>query len=333
MPAGRHQIPNKLQGTKSKIGNKFVWVIGHWILEFLWDLGFGIWDFIMIPFFDYKSPNSIEETIQLLWQAEGKAKIIAGGTDLMIGLRNGDQNPRVIIDVTRIEELRKIEEKDGTISVGAGVTHSEIASSPLIKKCARVLSDATSEIGSPQIRNLGTIGGNIVNASPAADSLPPLMVLNAIGVVASKEGQRQIPISQLFKGPYETSLKPHELLVRVTFQKISPDMKSSFVRLARRDAMAIARMSVAIVLGMEKGKKRIKDIRIAAGSVTPTPRRFSEVEDLLRENPLDEKTLQETALKVSEVMINQTGIRLSTSYKHPVIEALFVRGMRKALEG
>ena len=286
----------------------------------------------MIPPFDYKSPNSIEEAIQLLWESNGKAKIIAGGTDLMIGLRNGDQNPRVIIDVTRIEELRKIEEKDRTLSVGAAVTHSEIASSPLIKKYAKVLSDAASEIGSPQIRNLGTIGGNIINASPGADTLPPLMVLNAMGVVASKEGERQVPIFQLFKGPYEISLKPHELLARVTFQKLSPGMKSSFVRLARRDAMAIARMSVAIVLEMDERNKRIKDIRIAAGSVTPTPQRFSEAEDLLRENPPNEKTLQEAALKVTETMINQTGIRLSTSYKHPVIEALFIRGMRKALE-
>jgi CO/xanthine dehydrogenase FAD-binding subunit len=285
----------------------------------------------MIPPFNYKSPNSIEEAIALLWEADGKAKIIAGGTDLVIGLRNGDQNPQLIIDVTRIEELRKIEEKKGTISIGAAATHSEISSSPLIKKCAKVLSDAASEIGSPQIRNLGTIGGNIVNASPAADTLPPLMVLNAIGVVVSKEGEKEVPIYQLFKGPYETSLKPHELLVRVTFQKLSSGMRDSFVRLARRDAMAIARMSVAIILDMEKRKKRIKDIRIAAGSVTPTPQRFLEAEDLLRGKSPDEETLQRASYKVSETMINRTGIRASTPYKRPVIEALFMRAIRNAL--
>ncbi len=287
----------------------------------------------MIPPFDYKSPSSIEEAIQLLWQADGKAKLIAGGTDLVIGLRNGDQNPWLVIDVTGIEELRRIEETDGTISIGAAVTHSEIASSPLIDKWAKVLADAVSEIGSPQIRNLGTIGGNIVNASPAADTLPPLMVLNAIGKVVSKEGEKQVPIYQLFKGPYETSLRPHELLIGVTFQKLSLGIRSSFVRLARRDAMAIARMSVAIVLDMEKRTKRIKDIRIAAGSVTPTPQRFSEAENLLRKESLDQKNLEGAARKVSESMINQSGIRPSTSYKRPVIEALFVRAMRKALEG
>ncbi len=287
----------------------------------------------MIPPLDYKSPDSIEEVIQLLWQADGKAKLIAGGTDLVIGLRSGDQRPRFLIDITGIGELRKIEERDGTISIGAAVTHSEIASSSLMKKRVKVLSDAASEIGSPQIRNLGTIGGNIVNASPAADTLPPLMVLNAVGKVVSKEGEKHIPIYQLFRGPYETSLKPHELLVEITFQKLSPGIRSSFVRLARRDAMAIARMSIAIVLEMEKRKKQIKDIRIAAGSVTPTPQRFSQVEDFLRKKEPDEKSLQEAALKISAAMINKTGVRPSTSYKRPVIEALFIRGMQKAFEG
>ncbi len=285
----------------------------------------------MIPPFDYKSPSSIEEAIQLLWQADGKAKLIAGGTDLVIGLRNGGQNPRLIIDVAGIEELRKIEEKGGTISIGGAVTHSEIASSPLINKWAKVLADAASEIGSPQIRNLGTIGGNIVNASPAADTLPPLMVLNAMGKLVSKEGERQVPVYRLFKGPYETNLKPQELLIEVTFPRLPRGTRSSFLRLARRDAVAIARMSVAIVLEMEKRTKRIKDIRIAVGSVTPTPQRFSEAEDFLRKKSPDDNALREAGLKVSEAMINQTGIRPSTSYKRPAIEALFIRAMKKAL--
>jgi CO/xanthine dehydrogenase FAD-binding subunit len=287
----------------------------------------------MIPPFDYKTPNTIGEAIDLLWKTDGKAKIIAGGTDLVIGLRNGGHTPQLIIDITRIEALRKIEEKNGAISIGAAVTHSEIASSPLITKYAKVLSDAASEIGSPQIRNLGTIGGNIINASPAADTIPPLLVLNAIGRVVSREGEKEVPLLQLFKGPYETNLKPHELLVQIRFPKLSSGMRGGFIRLARRDAMAIARMSVAIVLEMEKGKKQIKDIRIAAGSVTPTPRRFSEAEDLLRGKSPSEENLQRASLKVSETMINRTGIRPSTSYKRPVMEALFIRAMRKAIEG
>ena len=287
----------------------------------------------MIPPFNYKVPNTIEEAIELLWQAGGKAKIIAGGTDLVIGLRNGDLSPQFIIDITKIEDLRKIVEKNGTVSIGAAVTHSEIASSSLVKKYGKVLSDAASEIGSPQIRNMGTIGGNIINASPAADTIPPLMVLNAMGRVVSKEGEREVPLGQLFKGPYKTNLKPHDLLVQITFQKLPPETKSSFVRLARRDAMAIARMSVAIVLQMEKRKSRIKDIRISAGSVTPTPQRMSEAETFLKGKSPDEESLQKASLKVSEAMIKRSGIRASTAYKRPVVEALFIRALRKALEG
>lgn len=285
----------------------------------------------MIPPFDYKTPNTIEEACDLLWKAEGRAKIIAGGTDLVIGLRSGVRTPHSLIDIGRIKELRKIEERNGTVSIGAAVTHSEIAASSLVKKYGKVLSDAASEIGSPQIRNLGTIGGNIVNASPSADTIPPLMVLNAKGKVVSKEGERQVSLYQLFKGPYETNLKPHELLVQITFQKLSSNMKSSFIRLARRDAMAIARMSVAIILRIEKN--RIKDVRIAVGSVTPTPQRMSGAEVFLKGKSPDEESLQKASLKVSDTMIRQSGIRPSTSYKRPVVEALFVRAMRKALEG
>jgi len=288
---------------------------------------------MMIPSFDYKIPKTLQEACDLLWQAEENAKIIAGGTDLVIGLRNGDQKPPFIIDITRIEELRKIEEKNGTVSVGAAVTHSEIASSSLVKKYGKVLSDATSEIGSPQIRNIGTIGGNIINASPAADTVPALIVLDAVGRVASKEGEKEIPLVQLFKGPYETNLKPHEILVQVQFKKLPSGVRSSFVRFARREAMAIARMSVAIILQMEKGKDRIEDIRVSAGSITPTPQRMSDAEAILKGKLPDEGLLKMASRKVSETMIYQSGIRPSTSYKRPVVETLFIRAMRKVLEG
>jgi len=287
---------------------------------------------MIIPPFDYKIPKALDEACRLLWQADGKAKIIAGGTDLVIGLRNGDLYPQSLIDITKIEELRKIEEKNGTVSIGAAVTHSEIASSPLLRKFGKILSEAASEIGSPQIRNLGTIGWNIINASPAADTIPPLMVLDAMAKVVSKEGEKEVPLGQLFKGAYQTSLKPYEILVQIKFQKPPSDMKSSFVRLARREAMAIARMSVAIALRMGQKKGLTEDIRISLGAVTPTPQRMSDVEAYLKGKYPDEELLKMASKKVSEAVIRRTGIRPSTSYKRPVVEALFIRAMRKALE-
>lgn len=283
----------------------------------------------MIPPFDYKTPRTVEEACDLLWEFRNKAKIIAGGTDLVIGLRNGALRPQCLIDITRIEDLRRIEERDGMVFIGAGVTHSELASSPLVRRYGKVLSEAASWVGSPQIRNLGTLGGNIINASPAADTLPPLMVLDAIGRVASKEGDREVPLCQLLSGPYKTILNPYEILSQVRFPKLLSSTKSSFIRLARREAMAVARMSVAIILHLVRDQ--IEDIRISVGSVTPIPQRISEAEAVLKGKSPDEKGLQLAASKVSERMILQSGIRPSTSYKRPVIEALFIRAMKEAL--
>ena len=287
----------------------------------------------MIPSFDYKTPKILKEACDLLWESGGKAKLIAGGTDLVISLRNGDLKPQCLIDITNIEGLRKIVEKNGMISIGAAVTLSEIASSPAVKKYGEILSDAASEIGSPQIRNVGTIGGNIVNASPAADTLPPLVVLDAVARVVSKLGERDVPLLQLFKGPYKTSLKPFEILTQVSFKKLPSGVRSSFIRLARREGMAVARMSVAVVLQREEGSDRIEGIRISAGAITPLPQRMSDVEAILKGKSPDEKVLQKASLKVSDTMIRQSGIRPSTSYKAPVAEALFIRAMRKALKG
>lgn len=286
----------------------------------------------MITPFDYKIPKTLEEARHLLWEAGGKAKIIGGGTDLMISLRKGDLKPPCLIDVTKIAELRNIHEKNGILSVGAAVTHAELASSPLVRGYAPVLSEAASAIGSPQIRNIGTIGGNIVNASPAADTIPPLMVLNAIGKVVSKEGEKELPVDKLFQGPYETRLKPHEILVQISFQKLPPDFRSAFVRLARREAMAIARISVAVVLKKDRIKGTIEEIRISLGAVTPTPHRIFDAEALLKGRDPDEDLLGKASRMVSQTMIQWSGVRQSTSYKAPVAESLFLRAVRKCLE-
>ncbi len=285
----------------------------------------------MIPAIDYRTPSTLKEACDLLWDIREEAKIVAGGTDLVIGLRKGDLRPRCLVDITRIEEIREIEEEGDWISIGAGVTHSELASSPLLNRFGKVLSEASSSVGSPQIRNLGTLGGNIVNASPAADTLPPLMVLDAVARVASREGERDIPLVQLFNRPYETILKPFEILTHVRFSKLPAAARSGFIRLARREAMAIARMSVAVIARLEGG--RFRDIRISAGSVTPTPCRMSEAERVLKERVPDEESLRLAARRVSETMIGWSGVRPSTSYKKPVVEVLFIRAIRMALEG
>jgi CO/xanthine dehydrogenase FAD-binding subunit len=286
----------------------------------------------MIPPFEYQSPGTLTEACRLLGEWGPRGKIIAGGTDLVVSLRKGEAQPQILIDITRIPELRRIEEAGGKIRVGAAVTHGEIASSKLIQRYGKVLSDAASWLGSPQIRNLGTIGGNIVNASPAADTLPALMVLEATGRVLSPGMDREVPLSDLLRGPYQSTLNPDELLAQISFPKLSSDFRTGFIRLARRAAMAISRMSVAVVLRMTQGENRIEEVRISAGAVTPTPHRMSEAESILKGKTPDEGTMKQAAQCISDTMVRWSGVRPSTSYKAPVVEALFLRCMRQALE-
>lgn len=284
----------------------------------------------MIPNFEYRVPKTLMEACDLLWQYGKRAKVIAGGTDLVISLRNGVIKPGLLIDITHLPELRRIEERNDLISIGGAVTHSEIASSFIVQRYGRILSEASSQIGSPQIRNLGTIGGNIVNASPAADTVPPLMVLEAKAKILSKEGEKEIPFGSLFRGPYQCALQPYEILVSVSFKKLSSFMKGSFIRLARRDGMAIARMSVSVIL--QRDGDLIEDVRISVGAVTPIPNRMKEAESLLKYRRFDLDLLKTASEKVSSEMVSQSGIRPSTSYKKPVVEALVERAIRQAFE-
>lgn len=282
----------------------------------------------MIPPFQYKVPKNLQEACDLLWEYREKARVIAGGTDLIIALRNGLLRPEFLIDITHIAELRKIEEKDGAISIGGAITHSEIAASPIINTYGKILSKAASQIGSPQIRNIGTIGGNIVNASPAADTIPPLMVLEAMGRVVSKEGEKEVPLGSLFRGPYESALLPHEILVSLSFKKLPFPMEDSFIRLTRREGMAISRMSIAVLLQREGN--RMKEVRISIGAITPTPQRMKEAESLLKNQPFDLERVRIASKKISSEMVLRSGVRPSTSYKSPVVEALIIRAIQQA---
>jgi CO/xanthine dehydrogenase FAD-binding subunit len=284
----------------------------------------------MMPTFDVHVPVSLSEACGLLRRADGTARIIAGGTDLIIGLRNGSIRPACLVDVTQIAEMTTIEEKGEQIVVGAAVTHATIGASPLARCYAKALSEAASVMGSPQIRNLGTIGGNIVNACPAADTLPALMVLDATARVVSPVEEKELPVCDLVSGPYRTMLQPYEIVTHIRFRKLQPGARTGFVRLARREGMAIARMSIAVIV-VRDTHGRIEDVRISTGALMPTPQRVAEVEAVLRGKVPDGKLLELAARRLSQVVLTQTGIRPSTSYKKPVVEALFVRAMCEAL--
>lgn len=282
--------------------------------------------------FTYLHPKNISETLVLLEQYKRKAKILAGGTDLLIELRKdqGFEELEVVINIAHLVELIYIHEDGDWIRIGANTPHIDLVKSTLLQKQVSALPDAARTVGSPQIRSRGTIGGNIMNASPAADVVPVLVALDAILTFRSAQGERQVAITEIFEKPYQTNIPPEELLVEIAFRKLPPTAKSAFIKLGRRNALAIARMNVAVVI--DQGEDGIiQDIRIAPGSTTPKPTRIKIAEGVLLGHKPTEELIERAGFKVSEEMINLSGYRWSTDYKNPVIEVLTCRGIRKAL--
>jgi carbon-monoxide dehydrogenase medium subunit len=278
--------------------------------------------------FDYIAVETIAEACSVLAGHGTELSILAGGTDLLIELRRGTTKaPKVVLDISGAPELGGIEEAGGSITIGPLTTHTELLRSDLAQKFAPLLGSAASAIGSPQIRDRGTVGGNIMNAAACADTVPPLIALGATVTLQSKEGRREMALADLFVKPYQTKAKPDEMLTAVRFPKLPLGARSAFIKLGRRNALSISRMSVAAVL--EVGSDgRINDARIVPGAAFPTWKRVPEAEEMLIGQKPGAKLFAAAGTKVSEEMIKATGRRWSTEYKEPVIAVL----VRRALE-
>jgi len=283
--------------------------------------------------FNFIRPDNLEEACDLLVRYKDRAKLIAGGTDLIIALRE-EKLPNcleIIIDISNLEELNHIKEEGKYIRIGSGVKHAEIAKNKLIKKYAPVLSMAASVVGSPQIRNRGTIVGNIVTASPAADTIPALIVLDSILVIRKGKEKRKMFLKDVFEGPNKVNLKSDEIVCEIYFEKLPLDAKSDFIKLARRNAVDKSRMNIAVVAQQNKSKE-ITDIRISVGSLTPAPERFKDAEDLLLGEIPTQDLIQKAGKKIAEEMINKSGYRWSTEYKEPVVKSLIDRVLNRIVE-
>ena len=284
----------------------------------------------MIPFTLIRA-ESLQQALDFLSREGSNAKIIAGGTDLMVELRDlspDAKGPDTILDITPVDEIRGIKDDGGTITVGALTPHREISTSPIILQAAPLLASACSTVGATQHRNIATIGGNVINGSPAADSVPALIALNAEAVFQSKSGERVSPLKDIYLKPYQTDIKDDEILTAVRFTRLPDGATSSYIKLGRRNALAISRMNVAVVLIIKDGK--ITEARISPGSTTPTPDRITPAEDILIGKEPGEELFRRAGKSVAEEMINRSGRRWSTPYKEPVIAALTTRALREA---
>lgn len=283
-----------------------------------------------MPRFDYVRAHTIEQALQLLADLAHVSRPLAGGTDVLVLVRHEKPTFDRVVDISRVPEMKVIERRGDEIAIGANVTFTEAAESHLLQEFAACLVEASLTVGGPAIRNAGTLGGNTINAAACADGVPSLVCLDAVAHLRSLAGSRSLPVSELIQGANRTGLRPGELLTHFTFPVPPAGTRQAFIKLGRRNAQAISRLSMAAA-GHLDAAGRIDYVRLAPGAAMPSPRRIAEVEEFLLGQAPSDALLAAAGQKTAEAMIAVTGRRWSTEYKEVAIQALAERALRRAL--
>jgi CO/xanthine dehydrogenase FAD-binding subunit len=291
---------------------------------------------VLVRRLEVLQPANLAEALEFKSDHGDRCRIIAGGTDQMIALREEPATAQaaVLMDISGLGELKGITQlaaEDGcqSIRVGALASHTDIETSSLICEQAKLLAHASAEVGSPQIRNMGTIGGNICNGAPCADTLPALLALDGTATVESVRGKRNLPVAELLPEPYNPTLAADEIVISFEFRAPAATMGTGFVKLGRRNALSLSRMSIAVILDIN-GTGKIDAARIAAGSVAPAAVRFPEIEAYLKDREANSETFETAGKAMADAMIAVTGRRWSTPYKEPVVASLLIRALELA---
>jgi CO/xanthine dehydrogenase FAD-binding subunit len=281
---------------------------------------------------EYLAPKTLERLLKDLQGKAGQVKFVAGCTNVIPDLRARAVSPKFLVNLQGLEGMSGITEEKDAVSVGALTTMTDLAVSEIIKTWAPALASAAGQMGNPLIRNRATLGGNLADASPAADSAPPLLSLEAvIHTVRADGGKREIPVDRFFEGPHRTVLGEEEILTRVTFPKPKDPSKSAYIKLGLRNASAISVVSVALLIEMEG--ENCRKARVALGSVAPTPMRAYGVEKTLEGKKIDE-TIKDTCADLIKGEISPiSDIRASAEYRRWTASVLFRRAIQAAMEG
>jgi len=278
----------------------------------------------MLPEFDLLMPKALPEALELLAEGAPDVTPIAGGTGLLVDMRAGLRRPGVLMDLAGLDELGAIRRDDGHVVVGAGVTVAELLDDPLIAQHAPVLRQGAEVFANPLVRNRATVGGNLVYASPAADTAPPLLVLGAEVELVSQDGSRRVPLEEFITGVRQTTCCRNELLASVRWPVPPPNAAAAFRKLALRKADAISVVSVAVMVQRD-GQDRWADVRIAMGAVAPTPLRAHAAEDLLRGQSPTPAAIAEAAHLAADATCCVDDVRASAAYRKRVTDALVRR--------
>lgn len=265
------------------------------------------------------SPRNELEALDLINQREGILPI-AGGTNVLVDIKQGKFRPDALLDLSNIEGWKKIEAVEGGLEIGSLVTHSELEVNPLVRKSFLALAMAASAVGSPQIRNRGTLGGNLQSASPAADCVPPLLVFDATLTLVSLSGRREVSVEDFFLGAGKTVRRPHELISKISL-KNSPNQVSIFKKAGLRKALAISLVNLAACFEIDE-QNRCRRARVAFGSVAPTPIRAKGIEAFLMGQIIDSDLVKKFSEIVGKEISPITDVRASAAYRKYLAEEL-----------
>jgi carbon-monoxide dehydrogenase medium subunit len=280
--------------------------------------------------FEYFEPRTLKEAIGLLVKYKRRARILAGGTDLMIEMKGGYVKPKYLINLKKIKGLDKISysKKEG-LSIGSLVTWTNILSSKPIHQYYPILWEAASQIGCPQVRNMGTIGGNICHASPSADSAPALIVYGAQCVITGPRKDRVIPIEEIFAGVQKISLKEGEILTGFRLPTPDTGSKGTYLTFSLRRAMDLPIVGVGVLIKASNGI--FQEVKIALGAVAPTPIRARRAESFLCGKPVNEESIRKA---VGEAVMESkpiTDVRASQDYRLALVEELTYRAIKQCI--
>ena len=284
---------------------------------------------ITVQFQEYFDPKRIDEALKILSKYGKEIKVIAGGTDLLIQYYDRLYEVNGWLDLKNIKELKDIRINKNQMEIEAMVTHAQLEKSQDIKKYFPVLNQAAADIGSPQIRNRGTIGGNIVNASPAGDLLAPLMAYDAQFRLLSMQGEKIVPAEEFFIGPKKTILEPAQLLTQIILPFPEKKTYGCWIKIGKRKALIIATITLALVVEMAEDNKTVKDVRTCLSSVAPTPIEIKEIRKNMVGKNFDQLDFTELGQIVEDKIFPIDDIRGTREYRKDVAKEIMINALEE----
>jgi carbon-monoxide dehydrogenase medium subunit len=279
-------------------------------------------------------PTTVQEASRLSRENGPGGRFLAGGTDLIIAMKEKGLVPKYVIDLKRIPGLAGIRENgDGTISIGALTTMRSIETSPLIKRKYPFLAQSAAEVGSIQIRNRATVGGNMANATPSADVAPTLIALNATAKIAGESDERSVPLEEFFRGPGQTIMRGDEILTQVVIPKTSARLVGEYIKFSPREMMDLAYVGVAVAYNLGEQDKKCTEVRIVLGAVAPTPIRARKAEAILEGQALGEAVAEKAGAMAAEEARPISDVRSTADYRRAMVGTMTKRAILNAATG